>query len=78
MLHGNPFNTFMFIDMLNEPFMHQQHVWPTRYLVEVSFMPVRLPISTYIGMNRHWEYEFVIFPIEIVEMVLRSVLATED
>jgi hypothetical protein len=22
LLHGDPLNTFMFIDMLNEPFMH--------------------------------------------------------
>lgn len=62
----------MLVDMLDKPFMHQQHVWATRYLVNVSIVPQRLPVSAHIRVNGHGKDEFVVFAIEIIEMVLSS------
>ena len=55
----------VFVDMLNEPLMHQQYMGPSRN----------------IRMNRHREDEFIILAVEVVEMVLinvRPTLAVSD
>lgn len=41
--HGHPFNILMLVDIFNNSFVHQQHMWSTRY----------------IRMDCHWENELI-------------------
>jgi hypothetical protein len=43
----------MFVDVLNQPLVHEQGMRATRS----------------IGVDCHWKYELVILPVEIVEMI---------
>lgn len=43
----------MFVDVLNDPFVHQQNVGP----------------STHVRVDCHREDEFVVLPVEVVEVV---------
>lgn len=55
--HRHPLNTLVFVDMLNQPLMHEQGMRSTGH----------------IWMDGHREDEFVILTIKIVEMVLVQV-----
>jgi hypothetical protein len=57
--HSHPCNAFMFVDMLDEPLMHQKRMRP----------------SGNVGLDGHGEYEFVVLAVKVIKMVPFSTLA---
>ena len=55
-LHCHPLNTFVLVNVLDEPFMHEKDVRP----------------AADIRMDRHWEDEFIVLAVEIVEVILMA------
>lgn len=55
--HCHPLDPFVLVDVLDQPLMHEQDVWSARH----------------VWMNGHWENEFIILSVKVVEMVLGAV-----